>query len=366
MRLAVRLAGLLASSVLAIAGSGAAAAADQPLAGLPSFEGKQTIPADSVNIESTMLASTAVDAAAAEIVKELPTASGKVIVLAGTESVDFSQVAMIEQEIAAIREQLEIALGTPMNVGKAPGDRFISQSSMGSIVPWITGLAGLLRSNTELTGVDVTIAPRVLAAAVAARLPNRAVLPSEAVGANIDGPLMTEFRGLQTVAQKARRELDALAGGSGNPVKVARLEAALQRYDEFFERVTKADKGVVPIVATARLSNMLEGGALLLRVNTDKAGGTVVKRTNILTFFGADGVRISGGLVASYQLTDPDSGSVKRAGVVTCRTALTTLKRVQDTTWKPSPRRSSEPGSPSGQGQPPEPVAICRTIKSVA
>jgi hypothetical protein len=347
-----------------LASSGAAA--QQPLAGLPSFEGKQIIPADSVNIESTMLASTAVDAAAAEIVKELGTASGKVIVLAGTESVDFSQVAMIEQEMAAIREQLEIALDTPMNVGNTPDDRFISQSSTGSIIPWITGLAGVLRSNTELTGVDVTIAPRVLAAAVAAKLPNRAVLPSESVGARIDGALMTEFRGLQGVAKEARKQHDALAGGSGNPLKVARLEAALQRYDEFFERVTKADKGAVPIVAAARLSNMLEGGALLLRVNTDKAGGTVVKRTNILTFFGADGVRISGGLVASYQLTDPNSGSVKGAGMVTCRTALTTLKRVQDTTWKPSPRQSSELNSQSGQIRPPEPVAICRTIKSIA
>lgn len=371
MRKCVSRAGLLAAAMFLCASQPVGAADQQTSSlGLPSFEGKRDIGAGSVNIESTMLASTAVDAAAAQIAQRVPPGTGNVIVLGGTDTVDFSQVAMISREIATIRAQFEQALKWPTKPGKPPKkgqefqEMFAIPPAIGAATSVLTGLAGLLRSDVELTGVDVTIPPRILAAAVAAKLGTRAFLPTEAVGLPANSSLITEFDGLTEQAAKARKAKEELAKvmkpSPSEQTKLALLNAALEHYDQFFKRVTTGnDKGVVPIVEAARLAKMLENHPIVLRVNTDKAGGTVLKRTNIMTFFGADGVRISGGLVASFQATKPDDGSVVAAGVVTCRTALTTLRSVQDTTWKPSRRQDSETLAAGG---PANLAAICRTI----
>lgn len=372
MRKCVSRAGLLAAAMFLCASQPVGAADQQTSSlGLPSFEGKRDIGAGSVNIESTMLASTAVDAAAAQIAQRVPR-TGNVIVLGGTDTVDFSQVAMISREIATIRAQFEQALKWPTKPGKPPKkgqevqEMFAIPPAIGTATSVLTGLAGLLRSDVELTGVDVTIPPRILAAAVAAKLGTRAFLPTEAVGLPANSSLITEFDGLTEQAAKARKAKEELAKvkkpSPSEQTKLALLNAALEHYDQFFKRVTTGnDKGVVPIVEAARLAKMLENHPIVLRVNTDKAGGTVLKRTNIMTFFGADGVRISGGLVASFQATKPDDGSVVAAGVVTCRTALTTLRSVQDTTWKPARPQLAEP-YPPGANPIEGPTAICRTI----
>ena len=59
----------------------------------------------------------------------------------------------------------------------------------------------------------------------------------------------------------------------------------------------------------------------------------MLKRTNLLTAFGAETAFVSGGLVSSYQLTNPMTGVLIKAGIVTCRTTLTSLKRVQQGSW---------------------------------
>jgi hypothetical protein len=105
----VRRAGLLASAVLLCASSGSLQAADQPTSvlGLPSFEGKTTLGSNAVNIESTMLTATAVDGAADRIAKMITVPAGRdVLVLGVSDTVDFSQVAMIQTEMHAIQRQL--------------------------------------------------------------------------------------------------------------------------------------------------------------------------------------------------------------------------------------------------------------------
>ena len=346
----VRRAGLLASAVLLCASSGSLQAADQPTSvlGLPSFEGKTTLGTNAVNIESTMLTATAVDGAADRIAKMITVPAGRdVLVLGVSDTVDFSQVAMIQTEMHAIQRQLAEAAKPEKNIT----EMVIPPTAI------IPALAGLLRSDVEITGTDVSFDARVLPGAVAAHLGSNAKLLSAAVGANTKSTLLQDFDQLCLQAAAARGMHDEIADKDkptpAEKRKLARLKAALDRFDDFYARVTKAnDKGVVPLAAAARLAQLAASKPLVLRVITEKAGGTTVKRTNLLTFFGADPVSISGGLVASYQLSDPELGVVTASGVVTCRTAITKLGKVQDGSWKPS---GQTPG-PDG------PKAICQAV----
>ena len=364
MRLLTIVPRLLASAVLLCA-SGAALAqtATDPQFGTPKFDGKQTINPGAVAIESTMLASTAVDAAATKIAQHvvdvgvMDVRAKNVLVIGGAENLDFSQVLMIQTEMAAIHEQLELAIPAP------PSGSFQSNAVPLTAAAIIPALAGMMRSDTEYSAQAVTLDPRILPSAVAAKLGERAKLFSAAIGANGESALLSDFKALGTLAARAQRIHDQLAkvltknSPDQDQLVVARLLAALTRYNAFAARVTTSDKGVVPLAAAARLAQLIDKKPLILRVNTESVGGSTVKRTNLLTYFGFDGLSISGGLVASYQLTDPDSGRVTATGVVTCRTALTKLKSVQDGSWKARNRPADQPPGDV-------PTAVCQSIKS--
>jgi hypothetical protein len=279
-----------------------------------------------------------------------------VLVIGNADTLDFGAVAMFETEIESIAQQLTAALTAPET--RHHKGRFMPSIAPAAIIPAVTAVAGMFRTDTEISPVAVTLDSRILTAAVARRVDN-AILPGALVGAQVKSKLKDAFDALGTTAEKARVERARLAATDPKDqakVKLDRLDAALKRYDGFFERVTTADKGVVPVVAASRLSALLAGQPLILRVNAEKAGGTLLKRTNLMTFFGADGVSISAGLVASYELTEPETGKVTASGVVSCRTGITKLKAVQDETWKPSVPRGESAAAP--------PAAICRTIPS--
>lgn len=359
MKLPMLVARLCASGMLACASSALAQPIAETQFGTPKFEGKQTIGSGAVVIESTLLASSAVDAAATKIAQHVRDAGAtNVLVIGGAEVLDFGQVAMIQTEMGAIRQQLTAAMTPPSRGGFRPTVAL----PVTAIIP---ALAGMLRSDTEFAAQDVSLDPRILPTAVAAKLGATATLFSAKIGANVQSTLLKSFQDLETLALAAQQMHDGLANKGKDQTEqekrmVERLAAALKRYDSFSNRVTTAnDKGVVPLAAAARLAQVINDQPLILRVNTEKAGGTTVKRTNLLTFFGADGLSISGGLVASYQLTDPEKGTVRATGVVTCRTALTKLKSVQDASWKP---RGSETDDVAPQAQ----KAVCRSIKSEA
>jgi hypothetical protein len=349
---------LLASAALLCAWTGGASAADQQTSalGLPTYEGKTTVGTGAIAIEGTMLASTAFDAAAVEIAKNVnPSVQDRsVVVLGNSDTIDFGSVAMFQTEMIAIAKQLQAARDTPASSKGRPQ----IQMAIPAIVPIITSLAGLFRSDTDISAVDVNLDARVLTAAVASHV-THAFIPSARIGAEVSSPLKDQFDALGVLAQLARSERDALAQTEPKgqaKTKLDRLDAALKRYDTFAEQATTADKGVVPLVVASRLSAILATNPLVLRVNAEKSGGTLLKRTNILTFFGADGVSISSGLVASYQMTEPSSGQIAAAGVVTCRTGISKLRAVQDDSWKPIPRPGEITSDP--------PVAICRAITS--
>lgn len=314
--------------------------------GLPSFEGKTTINTGALAVESWMLASSAVNAAARQIRSGVSDAQGdrKVILLAGDEPLDFGLLGAIETEVKALAQQLESAC---QQDGKTCLASETVTNSPAMISAVIGAAAGLLRQNTELSGIDVSLNSRVLAAAVASKMAGKGIIPTAATafdettaGTN---SVLTNFFRLVTTATSARQVRDNLAGVKKPSQKqknaLAALNTALTRYDAFYTKMTSAESsGVVPLANAARLRQLLDGRPLVLRVDVEKAGGSVVKRENLFTLLGADPVAISGGLVASYRLTDPYTGVVSAAGMVTCRTASMRLRHVQDATWKPKPK----------------------------
>lgn len=293
-------------------------------------------------IESWMLTSTAIESTAIEINKavrphlEATGAPESVFVLAKDESLDFGQVAMLRLEIESLTNRLKkvCECDDTLEIAGSP----IAVAGM---------VAGLLKSETELTAIEQEVDAKLLAAAVAHRVTN-AILLSAASPQNVSGTLTKSFKSLVVIADQAEVQRNTLENiekkTEAQVAKLARLTPLLARYDSFYTRVTTAnDKGVVPLVAAAALQQLTgDKPYYVLRVNTVKGGGTLLKRTNILTALGAESAFISGGLVSSYQLTNPRTGKVLEAGVVTCRTTLTSLKRVQNASWKNSDTKKAE------------------------
>jgi hypothetical protein len=362
----------LCASGMLVCASGAQAAApedtikelQQQIDTLKQQQGKYTVGTGSLVIESWLLTSTAIDFTAvnigqfvqAAIKKDEVRARGartkhlvvltalarqygdpdpsmttdrKILVVTGSEPLDFSQVVMIDTEIRALTDRLATVCNCEMRGG--PDVRMLA----GMAPALIGAAASILRSDTELSAIEQTVDAKLLAAAVAGRL--NAILPSSAIASGGAGKLIISFNKLVDTADAAQIEYETLSAiqkpTDAQKEKTAKLKRLLERYDAFYGRVTTAKDGVVPLAYAARLQELMDGDPYVLRVNTEKAGGTLVKRTNILTAFGAPSAFVTGGLVSSYQLTDPVTGELISAGVITCRTTLTSLKRVQDESW---------------------------------
>jgi hypothetical protein len=303
---------------------------------------QQTINTNTLAIESWLLTSTAINATAANIHNavsgKVPEGERKLLVLAGDEPLDFNQSDMLKIEMDSLFRRLQQASGI-----KCPTRRQLGIQSVEAPIALVGAIADLLKSETELTAIDQTVDAKLLAAAVAGKFGN-AVLPSAAIAAKPDSEMLRLFNELIAVADNSRLLRYRLAANE-NPSnceqhKLDSLKLVLASFDKFYARVTTADEktGMVPIVLAARLDQILDQDPVVLRVTMEKSGGTLLKRKNLLTAFGAETAFISGGLVSSYQLTRPKTGELIRSGVITCRTTMTSLKRVQEGSWT-SPTR---------------------------
>jgi len=343
----VRRAGLLASAVLLCVCS-PATAADEPdkstldqikaaLDDLKKFKDAQqaqTVNTNALAIESWLLTSTAIDSTAQKIHDAVPQKdrARQILVLAGDEALDANQVGMLKAEMESLSRRIRQA--SSIQCGTRGGPMI---ESIGGAVALASGIADLLKSQTDVTAISQTVDAKLLAAAVAGKFDGKAILPTAAIAAGNQGPLLKQFKDLVEQAEPAQEMRDQLAGiekpSPCEKQKLARLTPAMASFDTFYGRVTTAKDGAVPIMVADRLDRLFGQDSLVLRVDTEAAGGTLLKRTNLLTAFGAETAFISGGLVSSYQLTNPRTGELLTAGVVTCRTTLASLKRVQQGSW---------------------------------
>jgi hypothetical protein len=298
--------------------------------GLPVFEGKSVLDQNAGAIEALILATDAIEGAAARIkgaalaVEHPPGRKydGRFLVVAGDETLDFGPAASIRAEIEAF-EAIFGAAG-PTEARQAES---ISSAGLASPLPVFAALAGLLRTDTEIAAVDhsAAISPRLLATAVAGKLGARAVLPGAAAAGAAESPLVDRLMALARRRDAVMGAATALPSALGEPLK-----AAVLRFDTFFAGLMAPDAaGRIPLIQAARLEALFADAPLVLRIYVEKAGGSLIKRANIWTLFGADPVRVSGGLVASFLITNPADGAVIAAEVLNCRTAIGKLKDIQ-------------------------------------
>jgi hypothetical protein len=189
----------------------------------------------------------------------------------------------------------------------------------------------------------------MLTSAIAARLRTRAILPSAAVATAPVQPVadsvpwasldfLQRFNRLASLRQRAVRARDAIAANTTNPAQKKRredLSNVISRFDGFYSRVTTAsESGEAQIAQAGAMARLLRNNPHIVRIHVAAAGGSFVNTKNIATFFGADPMRVTGGLVVEFNVTDPTSGQAQGGGVVRCQTALTTLRSVHDRSWR--------------------------------
>lgn len=296
--------------------------------GIPTFEGKTDLGTGGGTMEATLLSAEAMGVAADMIASHSAMKDKEVILLTKDEQLDIGLAATVRAEMEAINTLYTRAkVDDPAQLG-------------GSLNPLsaITAVAGLLRSDVTYSFAEAAaIDDRMLSWTVAQRLGANAMLPSAKIGGapgTHGEALFKSFNQLEQRRSLAADRRDVLAAiktpSEAEKAELASINAAITRHDAFTARVTAVnDKGLVPLLAAARLADLFAPDTLVLRLHVDKAGGSLVNRKNIVSFFGGDALRVSGAVVVSWILTDPDKGSVLAADVLTCRTSSTTIPKVQ-------------------------------------
>ncbi len=265
--------------------------------GVPSYAGTTKLNANAGDMEAMLLTAPVVRLAGSVIAGKVP-AADNVLLLTRDDAFDFGLVGSVTAEIDGLTRQFEALGFKPAGPTRGPAIKLIPGA-----VAIISAIAGMARSETEVTAATVPVSDSMLLTAVAGTLRTRARLPAAAIGT-----------------------VDVADDGSNSPL-LARLGNLV------FSRVTTADaQGAVPIARAARLELLMTQVGGVLRVHVEKSGGSLTNTKNIATFFGADPIRVSGGLVASYILTRPADGAVIDAGIDQCRTTMARLRSVQEGT----------------------------------
>jgi hypothetical protein len=284
---------------------------------LPTAEGKVTVADTAGKMEATILSATAMQAAAKAIATANPKRT-KIIVLSDAETADFSLPETLGLEMDTL---------TDAAVGYVcPGQP--RAATMMAVPPLAVAgaLIDVLKVDTEVRGLTLETDSGALAHAVAGELKSAAYIPSESTlpAGFAASPIVAKWKLLSGErARLAKCRSDLLA--ADNKPEVATVDAILARIDAFAARATASTNGASPLVRAAALQALAADKPVVLRVT----GGTMIRRTSLWTAFGALGVRVTGGLLASYRYVDPANGQVLADGLLICRTELARLSVVQ-------------------------------------
>lgn len=281
-------------------------------------EGKATLAAGAGTIEAAMLVADAMRAAADSIWKRVGAdVPGGTILLSGNESLSTDAYAGFRAEAAGLEAQFAHALGRPLPAGlcSGGGEEFAPAAGLA-----VSAIAGMLKSDVEVAGVTTSLGSSHLARALMEKAGGRFRVPAYALATtpSADNPVqiaLCRLRAARALAEKA----------TPSPA----VKAVADRYDTFFARITQPDgTGAVPLATILRQSMLVPAGARVLRVVADAEGGSVLTRRNLWTALGASAVGVTGGVVASYTLSNPANGLLLAAGTLRCGTNLAAIRDI--------------------------------------
>lgn len=296
--------------------------------------GATTIEPKGGEIEAWMLAAGTINEAAATIAQAMKSAGAggsAILLLTRADSFDLSLPATIKSELEQAQASVTRVASHRACATKVDGTR---QLAGGAVLPLAGAVLGLLKTDTTISGVDVPAHDQALINAVASQGGQPWIVPSEAVRPDSASMFAKELEALAEAREKAvecRSSLAEKATKEAPQPYVAVIDSIVARADEAYARWTATDAAGRSLLGrAAQLSAIDAMNPLVLRLAIEKAGGSSIKRSNLWTALGARAVGLTGGLVVSYRLVDPRSGSVRIAGLLTCRTALTNIKAVQN------------------------------------
>lgn len=306
--------------------------------GLPKFDNKTELVEKGGAIETAMLASRAVSAAAFAIKSDAnitcTSLESPIVVLAGNEAFDLNSVSIM---LARIDYHTEVLQHSLPGSGKHSWTKFMDP---GTLFGLASAAAGLFGNDTKVTGVDLPeLNDALLANAVAGQFKKCAVFPSSGGGiANVaNSAIAAKLTGLVKLRNRAAAALAQIPAKASLAQKAdaAQLTAAINEFDLFYKAINtpEADGKSALIRAVLIESVISKTEPKLLRVTVNRSGGTITNTKNIFSLLGMDPVRVSGGLIASYALVDANTGAVITAGTMACQTAQAKLRNVQSGNW---------------------------------
>lgn len=260
-----------------------------------------------------------------------------IVLLAGDETQSWGDALMTHGLIEQRRAQLELRLAGWTDDSKARPGGNTAVTSADLIIPAISAAASLLSSETSVSAIKLSATDAMLMRAVASKLTDARRADALLIVDN-SNPLLQDFASLQLALSGALEQKKGVPDGKTLPPAREALWKALQEEIKLAQTLVKqlttmAKDNTMPLYKVARYTALFEGNAVVATVHADFSGGSSVTTKNLWTYLGADPMRISGGLVASYTLTDPTTGKIIASGIVPCRTAFTSLRKVQEDRW---------------------------------
>ena len=312
--------------------------------GLPKFDNKTTLEEGGGAIETSLLSTRAVQAAAKvismKIAAKIPTTKNnscpkQVVVLAGNASLNLNSAATIESYIGYLDDALKEELSRSIGGGRGP-----ASIGVATVTAAISALSGLVGNEVSVKGVTLDeINDQMLANAVAGSIGNCVYLPSAGKPVvDIEASALAEaLAELQTNRRDAAVWIARLRKKPTpkQSEKATKLKLLGTEFDEFYKKLSALDgNGNSMFINALLVEKLAKDQPYILRVVVNKAGGTITNSKNLGTFFGVDPVRVSGGLVASWAMVDSKTGFVKSSGIIACQTARVRLKHVQSGKWR--------------------------------
>lgn len=332
--------------------------------GLPETEGKTTLEGEGGKLEGWMLA-TATLTEAAKAINDRVTAAMKidesvaqepkkkdpesktkaVLLLDGDDIIDLRVSQLLKNDIdvlvAAHRKVGAEVTASGYGVTCKPliGDGQDRKAVIdGASAPLVGLVMSLLKTDTTISGFALETPDGALLNAIVGFAPGRYILPADLVAPGTSGSSLTALKGLVGLNESARVCRNAIAKDATTNAKkkkaasvLASLDALATRTQGFLDAVSARKDGKPSRLETAMVADVLNSdiaNTRILRVHTEKAGGSILKRSNIFTMLGAPAIGITGGAVISWRLSNPESGKSLGGGILVCRTKLTNMNAI--------------------------------------
>ncbi|MEP3421268.1 MAG: hypothetical protein ABJN35_06015 [Erythrobacter sp.] len=313
--------------------------------GLSAPDGKTELEDGAGDLESHMILAPMLDDFGADLADALTggntlTNGDRIILLVGEDNFSLTKLTVVESWLAIIEARLRTeapqcpASGfddpfADMGDGAAGDGRRIDTSP----IALAQTVADLLQSETKISSVDVDPSEQLLINAVSAAAlswsgpkPAAGVAPTYSASWVVPGDVI--YVGATSIMDrylKAVSEVGALANLECAKANDSPVKAFVASITEALETLSKpGSDGAPSLLEEAILLQPLQPAnsesLMVLHIDIEQAGGTIEQRSNIFTTIGlSSGIRISGGMVGSYRLTNGTNGAVLKSGTFYCR-----------------------------------------------